>query len=700
MLRPQTIAYFERVACGDVAVIRTTLAILALVTTPVSAAPVYPPFGLDLAAPDLSVRPGDDFFEASNGGYLKRLEIPADQVLAGKRFDMTQRIEDRLHGLLEDAAKHAPAEPTTLEGKVGAMYAAFMDEAAIESSGAAPIRPELKAIQNARDRGELAALMGENGSSFYASPFAAGIDQDLKQPGRYAVFLNQTGMLLPDRDYYSKAEFQPHRDAYLKHAATILAAAGWPDPHAAAAAALAFETKLAEASWTMVQQRDLTVQYNPMTPAALAAYAPGFDWQAYLRGAGLGSKTRLIVMPRTAFPKLAALVGSTPLEVLKDWLAFRAADAAAPYLAHAFADSHFELHGRMVAGQLEQKPRWKRAILAVSGGDCAAEPDSCFGTLDWAVGELYSARYFPTAAKAMIEALVADLKAAFRHRIEKLDWMGEATRTEALRKLDTYVIKVGFPDRPRDYSSVRIRRGDLLGDVRRATEAEWAFQRARSDGPVDRDEWIMTPQTNDAYNGRLRDVVFPAGILQAPMFDAEADPAINYGAIGGVIAHEMTHGFDDQGRAIDAAGALRDWWTPADAAAFKARAAVLGAQYATYQPVPGFHIDPDLTMGENLADLGGLSIALDAYRASLHGRPPPVIGGLTGDQRVFLGWSQVWAGKARPETIRKQVSSDPHSYRRYRVNGVVRNIDGWYAAFGIKPGDALYLAPAERARIW
>ena len=674
--------------------------LLLVAGAPAVAAPVYPPFGLDLAAPDRSVRPGDDFFEATNGAYLKTLVIPPDQVTAGKRFDMTRRIEDRLHGLLDDAAKSVPAEPADVRGKVGAMYAAFMDDAAIEAAGSAPIAPELDAIRLARDPRDLAHLMGASGSSLFPAPFAVGIDADLKAPDRYATYLGQSGLLLPDREYYLKPEFARHRASFQTCATTLLTEVHWPDAPAMAAAILAFETRLAEVSWTNVQQRDIAVQYNPMTPAELAAYAPGFDWPAFLAAAQLGGKTRLIVTTNTAMPKLAAVIAATPLPVLKAWLAFRVANAAAPYLSHAFADAYFELHGKVLAGQTEQKPRWKRGIVAVGGGDCGAEPASCFGSLAWGVGELYSARYFPPTDKAKIEALVANLKDAFRARIERLDWMGLATKSEALKKLDTYVIKVGYPDKPRDYSRVVIRRDDLLGDVRRAAAAEWAFQLGRSDGPVDRSDWLMTPQTNDAYNGSLRDIVFPAGILQAPMFDAAADPAINYGAIGGVIGHEMTHGFDDQGRTIDAAGALRDWWTSADAAAFKARAAVLGAQYATYEPLPGVHINPDLTMGENLADLGGLSIALDAYRASLHGAPAPVIAGLTGDQRVLLGWAQVWAGKAKDEAIRKQAASDPHSFRKYRVNGVVRNIDGWYEAFGIKRGDALYVPPEKRARIW
>jgi putative endopeptidase len=438
-----------------------------------------------------------------------------------------------------------------------------------------------------------------------------------------------------------------------------------------------------------------------MTPADLPGFAPGFDWAPFLSGAGVGDKPMLVVGEKSAFPKLAAIYAETPVDTLKAWMAFRVADAAAPYLSKAFVDANFDFRGRAMTGQSEIRPRWKRAIIVVGGGDCGADSSSCFGTIAWAVGDLYAARYFPPETKAKVSALVNNLKLAFHDRIQRLDWMGPATKAEALKKLDTYTIKVGYPDtQQRDYSGVDIRRDDLLGDVRRAAAADWTFRVKRSAGPVDRGEWSMTPQTNDAYNGSLRDIVFPAGILQAPIFDAAADPAINYGAIGGVIGHEMTHGFDDQGRTIDASGALRDWWTPADAAAFKAKADALGRQYAQYEPVPGFHINPGLTMGENIADLGGLSIALEAYHRSLHGKPAPVIGGLTGDQRVFLGWAQAWAGKMQPDAIRAMTVGDPHSFRKFRVNGVVRNIDGWYAAFGVKPGEALYLTPEERVRIW
>jgi putative endopeptidase len=673
----------------------------AVFSSAVLAAPLYPPFGLDLSAFDKAVKPGDDFFDYANGAYLARTTIPADRPAASRRLEMTDRMEANLHQLLDEAAKSAAATPQTSREKVGTFYAAFMDEAQADRLGGAPLKPELDAIRAASDRAALARLMGEAPGGLYPSLFGIFIDSDLKDPSRYAVYLGQSGLGLPDRDYYLKPELAAKKDAYRAYAAKLLALEGWPEAEKAADALVAFETRVAEASWTKVQQRDITTQYNPMAPAALPGFAPGFDWAPFIARAGVAGKPMLIVAEKSAFPKLAAIYAETPIETLKAWMAFRVADAAAPYLSKPFVDAHFGFRLKELTGQAEPQPRWKRGVRAVAGGDCGVDPSSCFGTLNWAVGSLYSARYFPPETKAKVTELVGNLKLAMRGRIERLDWMGPQTKAEALKKLDTYTIKVGYPDTPqRDYSSVVIRRDDLLGNVRRAAANDWTFLLKRSAGPVDRGAWGMTPQTNDAYNGSLRDIVFPAGILQAPIFDADADPAINYGAIGGVIGHELTHGFDDQGRSIDAAGALRDWWTPADAEAFKARAKMLGDQYAQFEPVPGFHTNPGLTMGENIADLGGLAIALDAYHASLKGKPAPVIGGLTGDQRVFLGWAQAWAGKMTPDAIKQMTVSDPHSFRKLRVNGPVRNIDAWYAAFGVKPGAKLYLSPDKRARIW
>ena len=530
---------------------------------------------------------------------------------------------------------------------------------------------------------------------------ALSIDVDFKDPERYAVYLGQSGLGLPDRDYYLKPDFAAQKTKYQNYVAKLLRLIDWPDADKRARDVVDFESRIAEASWTKTQQRDPIATYNPMSIAELETFAPNFPWRQYMSEAGLGKIDNVIVAEKSAFPKIAAVFADAPVETLQAWQAFNVADHAAPYLSKAFADASFEMRNKTLSGQAEQQARWKRGVHAVSGGDYGAgDRFDRFGNLGWAVGQLYTAKYFPPEAKAKIEELVANLKVAMHARIEQLDWMGPATKVEALKKLDTYNIKVGYPDHARDYSKVEIRADDVLGNVRRAARADWEFYVNRLGGPVDRTDWGMTPQTNDAYNGSLRDIVFPAGILQPPMFDPNADAAINYGAIGGVIGHELTHGFDDQGRKFDADGKLRDWWTAEDAKTFEARAAVLGAQYSKFEPLPGAKVNGDLTMGENIADLGGLTIALDAYRASLKGEPAPVLDGLTGEQRVFLGWAQAWRGKVRDDFVRKQVVSDPHSPRQYRVNGVVRNIDSWYDSFDVKSGQKLFVDPKDRVRIW
>ena len=587
-----------------------------------------------------------------------------------------------------------------MEGKVGAFYKAFMDEARVEMLGAEPIAAELTAIRGASGRDDIAELMGRNNSDFFATIFTLGTDVDLKDVKRYALYATQAGLGLPDRDYYLQPSFAKQKAAYQAYVAELLELIGWPASQASAAGVVDFETKIAAASWTKTEQRDVDKIYNPIQTPDLAALTPGFAWSRFLTGAGLGNLDRVIVAEKSAFVRIGAVYQSAPLDVLKAWQAFSVADNAAFYLSKPFSTARSGFRDKILSGQLVEPVRWKRAIHAVSGEDCTGDRVDCFGNLGFGVGQLYTARYFPPAAKAKIEALVANVKAAMRARLERLDWMTPATKAEALKKLDTYQIKVGYPDHPRDYSAVLIRSDDLLGDVRRAAEADWHFYLSRLNGPVDRTDWSMTPQTNDAYNGSLRDIVFPAGILQPPIFDAAADPAINYGAIGGVIGHELTHGFDDEGRKLDSSGQLRDWWTAADAAAFEARAKKLGAQYSSYEPVPGAHINGDLTMGENIADLGGLNVALEAYHRSLKGAPAPVIDGFTGDQRVFLGWAQAWRGKVREDYVRKQVASDPHSPRAFRVIGPTRNIDAWYAAFGVKPGETYYLPADQRVRIW
>jgi putative endopeptidase len=683
----------NRLICGAAA---TLCAVVAATAASAEAGPFYPPFGLDLSAVDASTSPRADFYQHVNGQWLARTAIPADQPGIDTFYEIFERTEDQLHSLLRAAAANVPAQPVTVREKVGAMYAAFMDETRIEDLRATPIEPELVRIRAAASRGALAFIMGAGSTDFFGSFFAPSIDIDVKDPAHYAILLNQSGLGLPNRDYYLNADFAKQKAAYQDYVARLLSLIQWPDAKAHAAAILALETRIAEASWPLSQQRDFAALYNPTATKDLATLAPGFPWADFLAGAGLAGKTRVIVGEKSAFPKIAAIFATTRFDTLQAWLAFTTADRAAAYLSTPFQQASFEFRDKTLSGQRQIRARWKRAVAAVAGTSCG----NCFGTLNWAVGQLYVARYFTPATKAKAQSLTTELLHAFHTRIENLAWMGPATKTEALKKLDTYTVKVGYPDHPRDYANVAITSDDLIGDVRAAAAADWAFYVNRSAGPVDRTDWVMSPQLVNAYNGSLRDIVFPAAILQPPFFDPAADDAVNYGSIGAIIGHEMTHGFDDSGRALDAAGALRDWWTKADADAFKQRADLLGAEYAAFEPLPGLHIKPDQTMGENIADLGGVVIALDAYHASLNGKPAPVLGGLTGDQRFFMSWAQGWRIKASDDAIRESVVSDFHSYDKFRAIGPLQNVDAWYAAFDIKPGDKMYRAPELRAHIW
>jgi putative endopeptidase len=667
--------------------------------------PMYGNDGFDATALDPATRPGDDFFRYVNGSWLDRQTIPADETGVTRRIEMSDRIEARLHELMTASASGNLHELPDLEGKVGAYYQAFMDEERIERLQAQPIEAELAAVRASKSRSALAAAMGRNNLDFEATLFGIDTDVDLKDVQHYAVYLSQDGLGLPDRDYYLQSQFSQQKAAYRAYVGQLLKLLHWRQADQCANDVVSFETRIAKVSWSKAQDRDVNATYNPMSIAQLQQLAPGFGWRQFLAAAGLADTERVIVAEITAFPKLAAVFAQTPMQTLQAWQAFHIADNAAPYLSRSFAAAWFELHQKVLSGQTQQAERWKRAITAVSG-DAFAEPDNRFGafaTMGWAVGQLYSAKYFPAEAKSNIEALARNLIASYRARLEQLDWMSPATKAEALNKLETYTIKLGYPVHPRVYSGLTITDDDLVSDVRRVAADNWRFKVQRLAGSVDRDAWSMTPQTNNAYNGELRDIVFPAGILQPPVFDVDADPAINYGAVGGIIGHELTHGFDDQGRKIDAAGALRDWWRPEDATAFQARAEKLNKQYSAFHPLAGddiTHVNGELTLGENIADLGGLSLALDAYHASLHGQAAPVIDGFTGDQRVFMGWAQAWCGKMTDDFVRKQVVSDPHSPRALRVNGVVRNMDAWYAAFAVNAGDRLYLPPEERVRIW
>lgn len=674
-------------------------AVFFAVANSAGAAPQYGAWGFDLSAMDSSVKPGNDFNRYASGAWLDRTAIPADKALFTLRMTMNDAIETRLHDLMESAA--ASAKPGTLEAKAGAFYRAYMDESRIQAVGKTAIAAEIKAINDAADHAALAYLMGRNTSDFYGSIFNINEEADLKNIHRYAIYLGQAGLGLPDRDYYLKPDFAAQKTAYQAYVAQLLSLLGWKDPAASAAAVVKFETGIAEVSWTKVEQRDLDKIYNAKSRAELKALAPAFPWEVYLQGADLDAVNRVIASEVTAIPKIAAVFAATPMPALKAWQAFTVADNAAFYLSEPFSAARFQFRNHTLLGQPAEPVRWKRALRAVGGGDCTGDDRvDCFGNMGFGVGQIYTDHYFSAAAKSKIETLVSNVKAAMRARLERLDWMTPATKQEALSKLDTYQIKVGYPDKPRDFGGLEIRADDLIADVRAAAAWDWHYYVKRLNSPVDRADWNMTPQTNDAYNGSLRDIVFPAGILQPPLFDADADAAINYGGIGAVIGHELSHGFDDEGRKLDAKGELRDWWTAQDATEFSARAKKLAAQYFTYQPVAGTHINGDLTLGENIADLGGLNVALEAYHRSLNGQTAQVLDGFSGDQRVFLGWAQAWRGKAREDYVRKQVVSDPHSPRAFRVVGPTRNIDAWYAAFGVQPGDIYYVDPDQRVRIW
>jgi putative endopeptidase len=652
-------------------------------------APKFGTWGVDLSARDMSVKPGDDFYNYAQGAALAKLQIPADRSSYGA-FDALRELSDaRTHAVLEKAAADTAA--TGDEAKTGSFYRAFMDEGRIEQLDAAPLQPDLAKIKAATTREALAQVMGSATTTFNSSFFQPFENEDAKDTSRYAIYLTQGGIGMPDRDYYLEASFADKKAAYQAYVAQMLGLIGWADPEANAQAIVDMETKIAKAQWTLGEQRDDVKAYNAMTRAELTAVAPGFPWDPFFEGAEMGQVQRVVVRENTAFPKIAAIFAETPVPVLQAWEAFNLADNAAPFLSKRFVDANFAFRGKALSGQKEQRVRWKRAVTATSGA------------LGEAIGRIYVAQYFPPESKAKMLQLVGEERAALKHRIENLTWMSPATKTEALAKLAKFRVKIAYPDKWRDYSALKVTDDDLYGDVERAGAFEWRREMARLNGPVDKDEWGMTPQTVNAYYSPTgNEIVFPAAILQPPFFDPKADPAVNYGAIGAVIGHETTHGFDDQGRQSDGNGVLRDWWTAEDTTKFNAQAKIYGAEFAAinFADAPGMHIKPENTMGENIADLGGLLMALDAYHASLHGKPAPVIDGLTGDQRLFLGFAQVWRTKFQPDALKRQLASNPHSPGEARASTAIRNIDAWYKAFNVKPGDKLYIPPEQRARIW
>jgi len=673
----------------------TTIAVAkdAESTTPAAplAAQRYGAWGVDLAGMDPSVKPGDDFFKYVNGKWAATTPIPADKSAYGAFAILGDLSEARVHALLDRWAADKSLKPGSNEIKVAAIYRTFLDEAKVEKLDAKPIQPYLAAVKKAETRDDVAKLMGRAARGFGSSFFGAGVGDDAKNPDKYTLYLSQSGLGLADREFYLRDNFKPQKERYQKYVADVLRLIGWDDPDKNAADVVAMETKIADAHWTRAQSRDRDKTYNPTTLAQLEISAPGFPWKIAFTEAGLDKIDRAVVRQNTALPKIAAVFAESPVATLQAWEAFHIADDAAPLLSKRFVDTHWEFHAKFLNGAQEQRPRWKRAVGAAEGA------------MGEAIGRTYVAEYFPPESKAKMELLVADLRTAMKGRIENLQWMGPETKARALEKLANFHVKIGYPAKWRDYSGLEIKEGDLAGNAERVAKFEWARDLARINKPVDKGEWGMTPQTINAYyQSTKNEVVFPAAILQPPFFDPKADPAVNYGGIGAVIGHEITHGFDDQGRKSDGHGMLRDWWEADDAAKFEAQATKFGAQYeaVNFPQLPGLHIIPKLTMGENIGDLGGILMALDAYHLSLHGKPAPVLDGFSGDQRVFMGWAQVWRTLTRDDALRQLITTNPHSPGMVRAVVPIKNVDAWYDAFGVKEGEANYVKPEDRVRIW
>lgn len=644
-------------------------------------------FGLDLTAGRHDVRPGDDFFAYANGKWYDSFQIPPDRASYGIFNKLDELSKERVREIIEQAAAEHPAHGTP-EQKIGDYYASFMDEAAIEAKGLAPAQPDLQRIASAATKDDIARLFGATG---FSSVFDLDLPPDLKNPDRYSVVISQAGLGLPDRDYYLKDDpkLKELRERYLGYIEQMLTLGGVTDPGAQSQDVMAFETAVARVQWPIEERRDVDKTYNPITKEELLAYAPGFPWQSFLESAGLGTRERLILSEKSAIKDLAALFDRTPLPTLKAYLTFHYLSEHASYLPRRFDEARFAFYGQALRGQPQQRERWKRAV---------DEVNAALGEL---VGQLYVKRYFPPQSKAKMQELVANLRAALSDRIDAIDWMTPETKSRAHEKLATFMPKIGYPDEWKDYSALEVRRDDLMGNVQRAADWHWHYQVARLDKPVDRAEWQMTPQTVNAYYNPLNnEIVFPAAILQPPFFDPNADPAVNYGAIGAVIGHEMGHGFDDQGRKFGPDGGLKDWWTPRDAQVFNARVKKLIDEYSRFEALPGLKVNGANTIGENIGDLGGLNMAYRAYHLSLKGQPAPVLDGLTGDQRFFLSWAQVWRAKYREGALRELVMSDVHSPPYFRVNGPLPNIDAWYKAFNVQPGDKLYIKPEDRVSIW
>ena len=674
-------------------------AIFAAAAPSLSAAPAgraaVQPWGVDLSYIDKTVKPGNDFFLYSNGNWVKHDVIPPDRTYSGVNLELDKQNEARLKGLVASLAAEPDAKLAPEARKLRDLYAAFMDTKQIEAAGLAPAQKDLATIAGLKTLRDVAHAIGDPALSV-DGPFSFYIGVDDKNSDIYSINLGQSGLGMPDRDYYLKAdkEIVTTREAYKKYLAQMLTIAGVKDAAARAEKVYALELAMAKVSWAAADRRDADKIYNPMAFSDLKKMAPGFDWSAMFAAAGIPvtapkGERKVIVAEKSAFPNLAKVFAQTPIDVWRDYLTVRYLHSWSSYLPKRVDDTDFAFYGTALNGKTAQLDRTIRGVNLL---------DRSMGE---ALGKLYVDKYFPPEAKAKALALVQNLLKAYDADIRTLAWMTPVTRTKALEKLHAMALKIGYPDKWRDYSALSVERGDLLTSVRNAGVFEWNRELHRIDGAVDRAEWGMTPPTNNAYdNFNFNEIVFPAGILQPPYFDANADDAVNYGEIGATIGHEISHAFDDQGSKYNPRGILQNWFTPEDLKNFKARGDAIAAQYDQYQPLPGLHINGRLTLGENIADIAGLVIALKAYHISLGGQPAPVLNGLTGDQRFYIAYAQSWRERHRDGAIRSQVLSNPHSPSEFRVNGVVRNTDGWYAAFDVKPGDKYYLPPGKRVPVW
>ncbi len=644
--------------------------------------------GIDTRHFDATVRPQDDFYRYVNGLWLKNTKIPAEKSNYGAFTELHDNAQLQLRAIIEQAAAAAQPPGSDLQ-KVGDLYRSFMDSDTVEKRGLAPLDAELLRIEQLAEAADLGRLVARHFRIGARTLFSGYVYQDARNPDSYIVYLNQAGLGLPDRDYYLRDEdnFRKARAAYIDYIGTVLRGAGTIGAERVAADILALETRLAEHHWTKVESRDAEKTYNRHTVADTDALLPGMS--RILTAAGLPAGGAVVLRQPSYFQALAGIFEDTDPALWREYLRFHLIDSHAPWLSKRWVDAHFEFHGRALSGKEVLKPRWKRGVETVEHA------------LGEVLGRVYVSRHFPPEAKQRMEQLVANLTAAYHDSIENLDWMSAQTRRQALEKLSRFRTKIGYPARWKDYSALQIRADDLLGNVMRSRETEHARELAKLGGPIDREEWFMTPQTVNAYYSPVgNEIVFPAAILQPPFFNVAADDAVNYGAIGAVIGHEIGHGFDDQGSRYDGDGNLRNWWTEADRARFDARAAKLIAQYSAYSPVEGFNVNGELTVGENIGDLGGLSIAYKAWRTSLGGGVAPVIDGLTGAQRFFMGWAQAWRRLYRPDELIKRLKVDPHAPSEYRCNGVLANLPAFHQAFGVKPGDGMYRGPEDQVAIW